>query len=325
MRQLMEFGKIIWAVDPFAEKVMLQRTAAWAIQKLTESSPSSVVQPVYLVNDYSAEGIVPQRLVRSFVGKIEAFGKDSISRITHRIPLENLKPLQVISLPFNSIDQGVQELLRSAEQQDAHLIVASTRAGKGGSSTFAFPGSFVEALAESSELPLLIVNPKWKCAAGIPSIMFPTDLSRESHEWFLKTLEFAKSTTAKMTLFHKIDFPLSQPFEAASRIFPEIRETLYRKIRASQLEAKRWAHTAKKAGVKLSVVVDSKMEGSLSEAVLTCLAEHPGSVIIAPPLSVSYPRSTIRKLMKRAPYPMLYIPTLLRKEVRAFGFRKVAA
>jgi nucleotide-binding universal stress UspA family protein len=325
MNQLMEVRKIIWAVDPFAEKVMLQRAAAWAIQELTQSNPSSVVQPVYLLNDFSSEGIIPQRLVRSFVEKTEAFANDSLSRITHRIPFANLKRLQVISRPFDSIEQGVQELLQSAERQGGHLIVVSTRAGKGGSSTFAFPGSFVEALSELSDLPLLVVNPKWKCAAGIPSIVFPSDLSPESHEWFLKTLEFAKTMGAKVTLFHKIDFPLSQPFDIASRNFPEIRDTLYRKIRASQLEAKKWAQIAKKTGVRLSVIVDSKMADSLSEAVLTCLAEHPGTVIIAPPLSVSYPRSTIRKLMKRVPYPMLYIPTLLRTEVRAFGFRKVAA
>jgi nucleotide-binding universal stress UspA family protein len=325
MKHLIEVDKIIWAVDPFANKIMLQRAAAWAIQELTESRPSSVIQPVYLVNDFSAEGIVPQRHVRSFVEKIETFGNDSLKKITRHIPLGNLKPLKLISLPFESIEQGVQELLKSADQQGGHLIVASTRAGKGGSSPFAFPGSFVEALSEHSDLPLLVVNPKWKRSAGIPSILFPSDLSSESFEWFLKTLEFAKTKTAKVTLFHKIDFPLSQPYEVASRIFPEIQETLYRKIKASESEAKKWAQIAKKTGVRLSVIVDSKTAGSLSEAVLDCLDEHPGSVIIAPPLTVSYPRSTIRSLMKRAPYPMIYIPTLLRKEVRAFGLRKVAA
>jgi nucleotide-binding universal stress UspA family protein len=325
MKQLMEVDKIIWAVDPFAERVMLQRAAAWAIQELTESNPSSVVQPVYLVNDLSTEGIIPQRLVRSFIEKIEAFGNDSLKRITHRLPLQHIRPLQVVSRPFSSIEDGVRELVKASEHQGGHLVVASTRAGKGGSSSFVLPGSFVEALAEHSDLPILVVNPKWRRATGIPSIFFPSDLSPESHEWFLRTLEFAKTMTAKVTLFHKIDFPLSQPFEVAFRIFPEIQETLYRKIKESQAEAKRWTQEAKKAGVRLSVIVDSKMVGSLSDAVLKCLEQHPGSVIIAPPLSVTYPRSTIRTLMKRAPFPMLYIPTLLRKEVRAFGFRKAAA
>ncbi|MGZ6369831.1 MAG: hypothetical protein ACXWPM_03745 [Bdellovibrionota bacterium] len=325
MKQLMKVDKIIWAVDPFSDRVMLQRAAAWAIHDLTRESPLSTIQPIYLVNDLSAEGIVPQRLVRSFVEKIRAFGNDSLVRITHRIRLDHLEPLQVISHPFGSIEEGAKELVNSAQHQGGSLIVASTRAGKGGNSPFALPGSFVETLSDVSELPILVVNPKWRHATGIPSILFPSDLSTESYDWFLKTLEFARAMSTKVTLFHKIDFPLSQPFEVASRIFPEIRETLLKKIKASQLEARRWGQVARKAGVKLSVIVDSQMVGSLSEAVLACLEQHPGSVMIAPPLSVSYPRSTIRKLMRRTPYPLVYIPTLLRKEIRAFGFKKAAA
>jgi hypothetical protein len=324
MKSLIEVNKIIWAVDPFAENVMLQRSAAWAISKLSQESSSTVIQPIYLTNDWSGEGIIPQRWNRSFVEKIEAFGNDSLKCITNQIPLKNLNPLQVISRPYESIEQGVGELLQSAKVQGGDLIVASTRAGKGGGGPFALPGSFVETLSNLSELPLLIVNPKWKRAIGIPSIVFPSDLTGESFEWFKRTLEFAKTTTAKLTLFHKINFPLSQPFETAVRVFPEIRNSLFKKVKASQIEAKRWAAVAKKSGVRFSVIIDSKMVGSLSEAVMACVEKHPGSVVVAPPLSASYPRSTIRKLMSRSPFPMLIIPTLVRKEVRTEDFSKVA-
>jgi hypothetical protein len=324
MKSLIEINKVIWAVDPFAENVMLQRSAAWAISKLSQENGSPVIQPIYLANDWSSEGIVPQRLNRSFIEKIQTFGDDSLTRITHRIPLKNMNSLQVISRPFESLEQGVRELLQFAKQQRGNLIVASTRAGKGGGGPLTLPGSFVEVLSNLSNLPLLIVNPKWKRAVGIPSILFPSDLSQESFEWFQRTLAFAKTTTSKVTLFHKINFPLSQPFEVASRIFPEVRDSFFKKVKASQGEAKRWAMVAKKSGVKLSVIIDSKMVGSLSDAVMTCIEKHPGFVVVAPPLSATYPRSTIRKLMSRSPFPLLFIPTVLLKEVRAFGFSKVA-
>ena len=130
--------------------------------------------------------------------------------------------------------------------------------------------------------------------------------------------------TAKVTLFHKIDFPLSQPFEVAVRIFPEIRGLLFKKVKSSQTEAKQWSQIAKKNGVRLSVVVDSRMVGSLSESLLACVDKHPGSVVVSPPLSVTYPRSTIQKLLKHAPFPMLLIPTIVRKKVRTFGVRRAA-
>ncbi|MEO5971128.1 MAG: universal stress protein [Bdellovibrionia bacterium] len=323
MKFLIEISKVIWAVDPFAENVRLQRSAAWAISKLSQETGSTVIQPIYLTNDWSREGIVPQRWNRSFIEKIEAFGNDSLKDITDKIPLKNINPLQVISRPYESIEQGAGELLHSARIQGGNLIVASTRAGKGGGGPFALPGSFVETLSNLSGLPLLVVNPKWKHATGISSIVFPSDLSQESFEWFKRTLEFAKTTTAKVTLFHKTDFPLSQPFETAVRVFPEIRDSLFRRVKASQIEAKRWAAVAEKSGVRLSVVIDSKMVGSLSEAVITCVEKHPGSVVVAPPLSASYPRSTIRKLMSRSPFPMLLVPTPVRADMRTLDFSKV--
>jgi nucleotide-binding universal stress UspA family protein len=324
MQQLMQVDKIIWAVDPFAEQVMLQRASAWALNELTQAYPSSVIQPVFLANDFSAEGRIPQRLIRSYVEKVQTFANDSLSKITHRIPLKNVRPLQVISRPFESVKQGVQELIRNAAHQGGHLIVAGTRAGKGGSSPLGFAGSFVESLLEHSDIPVLAVNPHWKHGAGIPSLLFPSDLSPDSHKWFVETLELAKTIQAKVILFHRISLPLSQPLDTAIRIFPEIRDTLQKKIKASHGEAKRWAQDAKRAGVKLSQVIDSQLSGSVLDALLKCLEQHPSSVMIMPPLSETYPRSTIQSLMKRSPFPMLYVPTA-REKVSHFEIRKKAA
>lgn len=323
MQELIDTRKIFWAVDPLADNVMLQRSAAWALHALTRERPESEIHPIYMVGDWP-ETIVPQRLKRSYVEKMRAFAEDSMKRITRGIPIENLKSIQIISGHFDSVEQGVRNLISTAVHQDAKLVVASTRASRGGGGPFTLPGSFVESLIDISDIPLFTVNPGWRYATGIPSILFPSDFSYESREWYLKTLEFAKVMNAKVTLFHKISFPLSQPFDSAVQIFPEIRETLHKKIKDSQAEAKRWAQIAKQRHVRASVVIDSKMVGSLSEAVMETLKTRPGSVVVAPPISITYPRSTIRKLMKRSLYPMILIPTLLRKEARAFGASQAA-
>lgn len=323
MQPLIDTSKIFWAVDPLAENVMLQRSAAWAIHALTKENPQSEIHPVYVVGDWP-ESVVPQRLKRSYVEKMRVFAEDSMQRVTRGIPLENLKPIQIISGPFDSVEQGVRTLVSTAIHQRANLVVASTRASRGGGGPFTLPGSFVESLIDISDLPLFTVNPNWRHATGIPSILFPSDLSYDARGWFLKTLEFAKLMNAKVTLFHKISFPLSQPFESAVRIFPEIRNILYQKIKDSQAESRRWVQIAREHHVRVSVVIDSKMTGSLSEAVMETLKIHPGSVVITPPISLTYPKSTIRKLMKRSPYPMILIPTRLRREARAFGARRAA-
>jgi hypothetical protein len=320
---LLDAKKIFWAVDPFANPVMLQRSAAWAIHALTRKNPASEIHPIYMAGDWP-DTIVPQRFKRSYLEKMQAFAEDSMKRITRGISIENLKPIQIVSGHFDSVEQGVQFLSSTAIHQKADLVVASTRANRSGGGPFTLPGSFVESLIDISDIPLFTVNPSWRYATGIPSILFPSDLSYESHAWYLKTLDFAKMMGAKVTLFHKITFPLSQPFESAVRIFPEMRNMVHQKIKDSQVEAKRWVQAARQKHVRVSVVIDSKMAGSLSESIMETLKTHPGSVVVAPPISIAYPRSTIRKLMKRSPYPMILIPTLLRKEARAFGARKAA-
>jgi nucleotide-binding universal stress UspA family protein len=322
MKRLKEMDKVLWAIDPYAESVMLQRTAAWAIQRFTQDSPSVEIQPIYVVNDWATETL-PQRHVRSFLEKLEAFGNDSLQQIIHRIPLENIRPLEILSRPFQSVEQGAQELISHAERQNFKLIVASTRTHRG-KGLFGLSGSFVESLSDLSELPLLVVNPKWRRVTGLHSIIFPSDLSQESYDWFLQALEFAKFKKSHITLFHKIYLPLSQPFDVAVRILPETRDVLFRKLKASQIEAKKWTQVAKNYGVRTSVVIDSHMQRSLDESLLKCLEKHPGVTIISPPLSATYPRSTIRKLIRQTSFPMLVIPTLLRKKAPAFGAQRAA-
>lgn len=324
MRPLVNTDKILWAVDPFAEKVMLQRSAAWAIREIAKTHPPIEIQPLYLLDDWLEETI-PQRLIRSYQEKMAAFGNDSMRRITHRIPLEGLNPLEILSSPFKSLDQGAQELLSYARKQGFGLIVASTRANKkAAGSPMSFFGSFVETMADLSDIPLMVVNPKWRHSTRMPSILFPTDLSSESLEWFDSTLEFAKAMSMKINLFHKIDFPLSQPFEVASRVFPGIRDVLFKKIKAAQAEAGRWSKLAEKRGVRTSVFVDSRMLGSLSAAILEYQDKHAGLVVLTPPVSTTFPRSTIRKLMMKSPFPILLVPTVLRTKARAFGARQAA-
>jgi nucleotide-binding universal stress UspA family protein len=322
MKTFPESDRILWTIDPFAKHAMLQRSAAWAIHEIARNRPSAVIQPVYLVNNWIQDA-VPPHLVKSFIEKMAAFARDSLEGIVRRVPLQGMRPLEVLSYSFESLEQGVDGLLTYARKKRFGLIVASTRANKKGvGGPLSFLGSFVETLAEQTDVPLMIVNPAWRHSVRTPSLLFPTDLSAESRRSFKRTIEFI--APGDVTLFYKVDFPLSQPVQVASRIFPEIREILFRKTASAQIEAKRWSKITEKKGVRVSFQLDSRTDKTLSEAILEWLDKNSGMVVLAPPVSATFPSTVIRTLIQRSRFPVLYFPTELRPQSRSFAAREAA-
>jgi hypothetical protein len=301
---------------------MLQRSAAWALYEVTRNRKNVCIEPIFLVNDWSSEA--SKRLVHAFQDKIRVFAEDSLKQITQRIPLRGLMPLTILARPFSSLDEGANELADYASINDFQLITASTRASKAKGVLSMLPGSFVEALSDVAGLPLLIVNPKWRRTRGFGTVLYPTDLSDESYEWFMRTVEFARATHAGITLYHRVQFPLSQPFDMASRVFPELKNILFKKIRSAQIETKKWADSAQRSGVKTAVRIDSRFEQNVSDSLLACLEENPGITVIAPPVSLTLTQDRVRNLMRKSPFPVLYVPTTLRKRNRAFFSSRAA-
>jgi nucleotide-binding universal stress UspA family protein len=299
-------------MDPFAENIKLQRSAAWAISHLTEQSEEKtapIVQPVYIVND--ASSIVPQRLVGSYQKKIQILGDDSIIQMTQKIPLRHLNRLEVISGEFFSFQEGAKVLLDYAKSGGFNLIVASTHARFGSRSDALFPGSFVETILDQTEIPSLVVNPKWRMGHGVDRLVFPTDFSEESQVWFERAISLAQERKLKLTLFYKLDLPLSQSFETAVQVFPQLRDIFYQKVKKSQTEGKKWIEATKGKGVNVSLQLSSDLRKSYTVALQECTERYPGLLLLTPPLSTRFSHQVVRKMLGRSPFPILWVPSLL--------------
>lgn len=302
--------KILWPIDPFAEEAALQRSAALAIQWLTKNRPQSTVQPCYMANDYSS--VLPGKTVRHFLEKISIFGQDYLHEMLKIIDIPNVQPLKIISRPFSSADEAVDSLLSFAERIDFDLMVASTRTRRPSASELGIPGSFVTALMQHSSLPVFAVNPQWRHFLNYRRIVFPTDLSNESRQWFDYAVDIAKMFKMKITMFHKSNIPLSVSSHSLLHLVPTAREALSNRIKRDHWEAKKWTQHAKKQGVSTNVVINSKFDQSYFDAFLTTLEKSPGISLITPPLSVQVSSNAVHALIRKTYSPVWYVPTNLR-------------
>jgi nucleotide-binding universal stress UspA family protein len=303
--------KILWAVDPLAEEIALQRSAAQAIQWLTKNRPNALVQPIFMANDLSAG--LPGRAVRHYLEKVDVFANDSLHELLKKISIHGMRPLRIIARPFASADEAAQELIASqAEENGYDLIVASSRARRDAASELGLPGSFVEALIRQSSLPVFAVNPQWRRFLGYKRIVFPTDFSSESKEWLDYAIGLAGSLQMKLALFHKLSFPLGAPSHRVLSLVPEVGHALAAKIERAHWQAKKWVLAARKRGVQASVSVESRQQGSYLDSFSAALDKLPGMPLIAPPVSAQFSPAAIHALIRRTRSPVWYVPTTLR-------------
>lgn len=324
MEDLLNPKKVLWAIDPFAENPKLQRSAAWAIHQLAQpdlEEASPLIQPIYLVND--ASSIVPQRLIRSYLKKIQVLGEDSLHQIVRRIPIRNLNSLEVIAEEFISLQDGAKALLSYAKRNKFDFIVASTHSRQGTRSESFFPGSFVETILDQTQIPSLVVNPKWRFGHGVDRLVFPTDFSLDSQRWFDRLIEFANKQKFKITLFYQLEIPLSQPFDKAVKVFPELRELIIQKIKRFQTEGRKWMETGKRKGVNVSLFISSDLKRAYTTSFQACLERYHGLAVLAPPISSIFSHSGIRRLLGKSPFPILWVPESAESEIQKPGIPRL--
>lgn len=302
--------RIIWAVDPFAQDVKLQRATAWALKAFAKNRDAEVC-PVYLQERPLAFDFVgvPLNLVPEPVfEKVRFEGQAKLDHITRPVRLSHLKPLEVISEGSSSLQSGVVALLEHAKAENADLIALSTRA-KSGPARWIL-GSFAETLSLRSDVPLLIVNPGWTRRANFKEILFATDLSDESREAFTKVISLACVEGSRIKLYHKIKYDLTPGVEVAFAAYPRYKQVFDEEVRQRKAEASLWADEAKSAGVPIQVEIDFKLGGSVVDAILkrakgkACLiamAAHSG------PVWRALIGSTSRKVIRAACDPVWII------------------
>ena len=268
--------RIVWAVDPFATSLQAQREAAWALKGLTRGRPA-IIQPVYLYSPLTSGS--PFSLPDELLEQVRLEAEDAMEQILRRVALEGVRPLHLISKPVPSLREGVQEVLRYASETGTQLIAVGTKAQKGPKRWFM--GSFAETLADHSDIPLLVLNPDWNRRADFSQILFATDFSKESHVAFSRILKLAHQQSARITVFHKVNWALGTVFETAWVAMPYYQSAFEDQLRIAHLEADRWVKEAKAAGVRADAHIDSKSTHSVADAILAYSKRHSCLIALA--------------------------------------------
>jgi nucleotide-binding universal stress UspA family protein len=306
--------RILWAVDPFAEDIQLQRATAWALKAYVRGREAEIVpvyvqepQPAYVYGPYGV-GVSLDLASEPVLGKVRAEAQAGLNRIARPTKLPGLQPLQILPQGSSSLQGGVAQLLKHARDARADLIALSTRAKSGPARWFL--GSFAETLSLSSDIPLLIVNPRWTRRSNFKQILFATDFSEESRAAFRKVVALANAYGARIRLLHKLKYDLTPGVEVAFTAYPQYKRVFDEEVRAREAEAARWAGEARAAGVAIETEVDAKLGGSVADAILkrakgkACLiamASHSG------PAWRALIGSTSRKVLRAACDPVWII------------------
>lgn len=191
------FKKIVWAIDPFAEDLELQRVIASNIQALVSDS-SVTVNPVSVIHfeQRGAHGEAPLT-----IEDVKNSAEAAVNSLIASTAIKGLSPAVILVQNYLSLETAVNQLLNYAKDAKADLIVAGTMARKG--ATRFLLGSFAEAMILQSRIPILVVTPKSSPAKKIRKILFPSDLTPKSLAMFAEVVELAAAVEAGIIFFHR--------------------------------------------------------------------------------------------------------------------------
>jgi len=280
MSRASTFKRAIWAVDPFAEDVELQRKTLQTLMTVT-GPREGVIEPVSLVlweNRYvigKKEVTLPE-YTTNVANKVREIGK--------RFGAKGLCEPKVIVQESYSLALAVQRLLDYAGKENTDLIALGTQAREG--TTRFLLGSFAESLILSSAIPTLVVSPRTEPLANVRNILFPTDFSDEAKLGFHQATAFARETGAKLTLFHV--HPGSD--------FEGLEEPM-----------KKLTTSARERGIEVDGIFKVAGE-SIAESILALAGESPSTIIAM--ISKKHPSGKIlvgdvtRQVLRRALSPV---------------------
>ena len=314
--------RLLWAVDPFSEDKSLQRATAVAIKTLTRDS-SATIEPVYFFSNNLFDG-GPLEIPRDGIRQLQQSGQKELEKILRTVKLENLKPLHIISEPYLSVREGVDQINRLAKRWKADLIVTSTHARKGIKRWVL--GSFAETLLLYSETPLFFVNPLWNRANTFRHILFPTDFSTESKVVFNQVLNLVKSLGSHLTLFHKVSY--SWPPTVVTAFSPNYiyMDACERELKSKRKLASTWAGEAKAKGITVDTWVDQNPDESVAEAIIRQSKKNSSLIAMASqssPVRATLLGSTTRKVVRTSPFPVWVLHPNLRVQEESGKVRAI--
>ena len=291
-------GKIIWPVDVLDDQ-SLQGNALFLLGELTRATGASV-QPVSILHPSHARF---ERERKNSRDAFRALADKRLAEIKSSSDMAKMREGKVLESRGDSVTEDVQALLDYAKAEEAGAIVVSTHARK--LVPRLFLGSFAETLMLNSALPLFTVNPQTKVRERMTNILFPTTLDPEFEPAFLETLQLAKATDAKVTVYYK------EPLIPAPFMSPEIYDYLELEAKQRIKDAQRWKEFGARAGVPVEAHLDNR-PGYVSPAISQFAQEANFDLIVMCTRATQWSSiligSTTRQVIREAPCPVWVIP-----------------
>jgi len=295
-------SKIIWAVDVLTSKEKVQLVPVQMLRTLT-SGLNVEIEPVCILRGEEAR--IPSEVFKKESQNLRLPAEKQLRAWTKKARLPGLaEPTLLVAKTFSQRD-SIETLLTHAKNEKADLIVLTTHA-RDGAYRFLL-GSFAESLLlQSSQVPILILNPKAKIQKKFSRVFFPTDLSDGSHKIFRKALPLVSLLKASLILYHHLE---SYSERTGLNLKPT---TFYSAVRREAVRTRReklgpWAEEALKQNIACSIIVDSRGDSAADgilrhtrakDSTLIALAAQSGK------FSTVLVGSNVRKVVRGANCPV---------------------
>ncbi|MEK6706411.1 MAG: universal stress protein [Bdellovibrionota bacterium] len=304
--QFGELKRVIWAVDAFDEKSVVQRRVAQVARKL-QSIANVTVEPVYVMTptelNLSSEYSVP------WIQHYRPAAERALFSLVKALGVKTQEKPKVLIQNFASTSQAVSSLELYAVHTGTDLILVGSH-GKTGMKRLLL-GSFAETLLLQSRVPVMVVGHEARVLYDFKQIFFPTDFSKHAEKVFRIAVALARTIKAKMTLYHSVPSPVEPVFQSGVYLLGGAwvpvfdyfsRETEHRKHHAEA-----WVRWASHNGVNVELVIEAK-GGNLAHSIVRAAKKsHTGLIMMAAksgPVAATIIGSTTRQVVRSSYCPV---------------------
>ena len=315
MTSLSKKNKIIWSVDPTRNpaeaKTIIKELKIWAQHLNCDILPVSV---------FSKSTInLPIDMAFPWKDKLQEVAQGSFNEYLRKTEAKGFLPPELVFVSTLSNRTMASELAKYAENKNAQLIVANTRAKKTWN-PFRL-GSFAETLVATSRVPVLLLNPTAISSTKIPSILFPTDFSLTSKNALVRLEPWAKAFNSKIVIYDQVETPNIYPsmFNGLAQTQALNMESMLQDVEQSRIKiGAGWTKLLQKQNIKSSVIVQRQRK-HLAADILEAAKKNKVSLIAiasrSGPVAQALLGSVARDILLQAECPVLifYRPKAVRK------------
>lgn len=311
---------LVWAIDPTQNpkecQHLLIELKIWARQLRCD------IQPVAVFSDAMMN--LPSAVSPPWSKSFAEYAQDSLAQYIAKTKMDVL-PGETIILPTFSTRKMATELASYALSKEALIIFANTRARQSWN-PFRL-GSFAETLVSTSEVPVLLMNPKAKPSIKNAKVLFPTDLNHTSRNALLQFEPWAAAFGSKILLYNQVESPqmYMTDFSGNWQVPAMNMETMTKYAEGQrQKKANEWKEMLERDNLECTTIVQRQSKYLGTEIVELAARKKVDLIVMAHqsgPVAQSLLGSTARDVLLRAHCPVL---TFYRPKARKNKFVRPA-